>query len=157
VTTPSQSGSAPASSPPLKRVARKVRLHPDVDQRAEYWAARAGFRSVNEFMALAIEEKIARMNGDYDLPSLEIQRLNQLLDEMRSISTGVGNLEQVVTNGFDSLLGLTRGDSYLQDADDGELDADGAGDEDGASDAGGFPGMPGVDRDVLADGFGGAL
>lgn len=135
------------ASGPVQRVARKIRLHPDVDARAQYWADAAGFPSVNEFMALAVEEKIARMNGDYDLPTLEIQRLNQLIDEMRAISSNVTNLEHVVVNGFDSLIGLTRGDSYLQDAEGGELDM---------GESGGVL-RADVDVDELTDGFGGAI
>ncbi|MDP9903215.1 hypothetical protein [Arthrobacter bambusae] len=107
----------------------KIRVHPDVHERTKYWAQRHGL-SANEYMALAVEEKIARENGDYDLPALEIQRMNQLIDQMVAMSSNVQNLETVVVSGFDSLLGLTRGDSnYLLD-EDGELGT-----------AGGFAGM----------------
>lgn len=110
------------SAPPAEtRQAVKIRLHPDLLARVRYWADRESM-SANEYMALAVEEKIGRANGDYDLPALEIQRLNQVVDEFKSLSSNVANLETVVTAGFDSLLGLTRGDSYLQDAEDGELD-----------------------------------
>ena len=98
-----------------------LRLHPDVKQRAEYWAERRGYRSVNEYMAEAVDEKIRRENLDYDLPTLEIARINQLVDEMKALSTNAANLERVVTQGFDSLIGLTRGDNYLLDAEEGEL------------------------------------
>lgn len=97
-----------------------IRLHPDTKERAKYWAAKANV-SVNEYMAEAVEEKIRRENGDYDLPTLEIARLNQLIDHMASLTTNVGNLEIVTTRGFDSLMGLTRGDNYLLDEEDGEL------------------------------------
>lgn len=102
------------------RVRKPVRIHPDTAQRVNYWAAKHEL-SENEYIALAIEEKIARENGDYDLPTLEQQRLNQLIDEIRALSTNAANLEAVVTSGFDSLLGLTRGDSYLLDEENGEL------------------------------------
>lgn len=98
-----------------------LRLHPDTVERVKYWAERQGL-SVNEYFALAIEEKIGRANGDYDLPNLEAQRLNQLIDVVTALSTNVNNLETVTVSGFDSLLGLTRGDSYLQDEEDGDLD-----------------------------------
>ncbi|MBT8163219.1 MULTISPECIES: hypothetical protein [Arthrobacter] len=99
-----------------------VRLDPDDKQRAGYWAKRRGFSSVNEYMAEAIAEKIRRENQDYDLPTLEIARMNQLVDEVKALSTNSANLERVVTQGFDSLIGLTRGDSnYLFDDEDGEL------------------------------------
>lgn len=60
-----------------------------------------------------------------DLPTLEIARLNQLIDQMKSLSTNVANPEAVTINGFDSLMGLTRGDNYLLDAEDGEIGAEG--------------------------------
>lgn len=97
-----------------------IRLHPDTKERAKYWADKANI-SVNEYMAEAVEEKIRRENGDYALPTLEIGRLNQLIDHMASLSINVGNLELVTTQGFDSLMGLTRGDNYLLDEEDGEL------------------------------------
>lgn len=93
-----------------------VRLHPDVKERLDYWAAKRGV-AANEYITDAIEAAIARENGDYDLPTLEIARLNQLVDQMAALSTNAANLEKVVTSGFDSLLGLTRGDNYLLDGD----------------------------------------
>lgn len=102
------------------RTRKTMRLSNDTLQQVEYWRRKDGLTE-NEFFVQAVEEKIARMNGDYDLPTLEIQRLNQLLDEIRSLTTNVASLEVVTTSGFDSLLGLTRGDSYLLDQEDGEL------------------------------------
>lgn len=99
-----------------------VRLHPDSKQRAAYWADRGGFDSVNAYIVEAIEEKIARENLDYDLPTLEIARLNQLVDQIAALSKNSANLERVVISGFDSIIGLARGDNnYLDDTEDGEL------------------------------------
>lgn len=110
--------------PEPKRIRRAIRIHPDTDTQAEYWAKRAGL-SVNAYMAEAVEEKIARENGDYDLPTLEIQRLNQIIDEMRSNSENMANLEQVVLHMARTITDLARGDNYLSDAvadETGELD-----------------------------------
>jgi hypothetical protein len=109
-----------AAAPKPDRVRKWLRLHPDTVQRVQYWSAKRELTE-QEFYEQAVEEKIARMNGDYDLPTLEILRLNQLVDEMKTLSTNVANLERVSTTGFDSLLGLTRGDSYLLDDENGEL------------------------------------
>ncbi|WP_284982336.1 hypothetical protein [Arthrobacter sp. efr-133-TYG-118] len=104
-----------------KRERAVLRLGRDMKQRAEYWAQKRGYSSVNEYMADAVDEKIRRENLDYDLPTLEIARLNQLVDEVKALSTNQANLERVITAGFDSLISLTRGDSnYLLD-EDGEL------------------------------------
>ena len=115
----------------VKRVARAVdssaspertviRLHPDVRQRVEYWASKQQI-SVNEYINQAVEDAIRRENQDYDLPTLEIARLNQLVAEVSALSQNAANLERVITSGFDSLVGLTRGDNYLLDDENGEL------------------------------------
>ncbi|NUR01535.1 MAG: hypothetical protein HOY79_34905 [Streptomyces sp.] len=98
-----------------------IRLDPDDKQRAKYWADKRGFSSVNEYVAEAVVEKIRRENLDYDLPTLEIARLNELVDQVAALAKNSANLERVVTTGFDSLIGLARGDNYLLDDEDGEL------------------------------------
>ncbi|MGW5928802.1 hypothetical protein ACWF2L_21515 [Streptomyces anulatus] len=98
-----------------------VRLSSNDKQRAEYWADKRGFSSVNEYVAEAVVDKIRRENLDYDLPTLEIARLNELVDQVAALAKNSANLERVVTTGFDSLIGLTRGDNYLLDDEDGEL------------------------------------
>lgn len=93
----------------------------DERQRTEYWAAKRGM-TFNEYVSEAVAEQIRRENLDYDLPTLEIARLNELVDQMRALATSHGNLERVVVSGFESLIGLTRGDSnYLSDNENGEL------------------------------------
>ena len=101
-----------------RRVA--LRLHPDLHERVKYWADKEGV-SINEWIMSAIEGQIARANGDYDLPTAEIARLNQLVDGYESMVTGFGNLERVVVSMSDSIVGLARGESYLMDSEEGEL------------------------------------
>lgn len=99
-----------------------IRLSADEKQRAEYWADKRGFESFNDYVAEAVAEQVRRENLDYDLPTLEIARLNELIDQIKALSTNNANLERVVTSGFESLIGLTRGDNYLlDDSEDGEL------------------------------------
>ena len=112
--------SAVISTPADERVRVPVRVGKDLKARAEYWADKHEM-SVNEYIAEALDDRIRRENLDYDLPSLEIARLNQVVDEMKANSTNLANLEQVVTRGFDSLLGLVRGSNYLLNEEDGEL------------------------------------
>ncbi|MFB7918946.1 hypothetical protein [Streptomyces sp. NPDC056061] len=97
------------------------RLSEDEKQRAAYWAQKRGFDSVNAYYAEAVAAQIRRENLDYELPTLEIARLNELVDHIKALSTNTANLERVVTQGFDSLIGLTRGENYLLDDEDGEL------------------------------------
>jgi hypothetical protein len=77
--------------------------------------------SANEYMEEALQQAIAHENRDYDLPTAEIARLNQLVDVVTNLSSNIKSLEDVTVSGFDSLLGLTRGDNYLLEQEDGEL------------------------------------
>ena len=86
-------------------------------QNVQYWAKKRNI-SVNELLRDAISLYIAHANKDYDLPTLEIQRLNQLVDTITVLSSNVSSLEKVTTSGFESLISLTRGDNYLLEPDD---------------------------------------
>lgn len=97
-----------------------VTLTPDMYQQLSYWAQKKGI-SINQYLFDAIQKSIAWENQDYPLPTLEQARLNQLIDAMAAMSSNVKSLESVVVSGFDSLLGLTRGDNYLLEHEDGEL------------------------------------
>ena len=95
-------------------------LDDDMYERLKYWAGKKGL-SINEYLAESIDLSIRRENKDYDLPELEIQRLNQLIDTITVLSMNVKSLEDITVSGFDSLLSLCKGDSYLMEAEDGEI------------------------------------
>lgn len=97
-----------------------VRISEDDYERLKYWAAKKQL-TVNEYVQDSIDQAIKRENGDYDLPAAETARLNQLIDVVTELSSNVRSLEDVTTSGFDSLLGLTRGDNYLLEHENGEL------------------------------------
>lgn len=106
-----------------ERDQRKVslRLHTETYARVKYWAERSQM-SINDFLTEAVEEKIARVNGDFDVPNLALARLNQVIDELKANSSNVRSLEQVVINMGASIMGLAKGDNYVLDAEeDGEL------------------------------------
>ena len=94
-----------------------VRLDSAEYETVRFWASKIGI-SENDFVREAISLKIRHANGDYDLPTAEIQRLNQLIDLIGSLSSNISNLEDVTVSGFQSLISLTRGDYYLLDNDD---------------------------------------
>ena len=98
-----------------------TRIPAELHAQVRYWAQKGGL-SESEFVQESIEFMIRWKNKDYDLPTLEIQRLNQLVEHIKILSSNVHGLEGVVTNGFDSLLKLTRGDNYLLEALDAEYD-----------------------------------
>lgn len=94
--------------------------HKDFD-RLSYWADKKGV-SINEFVPMMLDLFIGIENGNYQLPTLEQARLNQLIDATLSLSSNVQSLESIVIHGFDSLLQLTKGDNYLlEHEEDGEF------------------------------------
>lgn len=97
-----------------------VRLPESLYKNLMYWATRHQMNG-NDYIIEAIEMAIRHENKDYDLPTLEIARLNQLIDGLAVLSQNVYSLEHIVTCGFDSLTNLTRGDNYLLESEDGEL------------------------------------
>lgn len=89
-------------------------------EKLKYWSDRNEL-SVNEYILEAIERQIRYENGDYDLPTLEQARLNQLIDIITTLSYNQKSLEDTVIAGFDSLLGLVKGDNYLLRDEDGDI------------------------------------
>lgn len=89
-------------------------------ERLAHWAKKKEM-SINEFVPMLLDFYIDIQNGDYQLPTLEIQRLNQLIESQAVMSRNMQALESIVVNGFDSLLSLTKGDNYLLEDEDGEL------------------------------------
>ncbi len=93
-------------------------LWEDEYQRLSYYAKKRK-QTINDLLADAIEFFIAYENGDYNLPALEIQRLNQLVDAVNGCSVNLRALEQVTVRGFKSLTELARGQNYLLEEGDG--------------------------------------
>lgn len=63
-------------------------------ERVIYWAGKKGI-SINELLRNAISFYIAHENKDHDLPALEVQRLNRLVNSISVLSTNIGSLEKV--------------------------------------------------------------
>ena len=98
-----------------------VRIPESLYEKCKYWAEKHECYA-NEYIAGAIELRIKHENGDYDLPTAEQQRLAQILERLMSLEASTDALEKVVVNGLDSLLSLTRGQNYLLEDEDGEID-----------------------------------
>jgi antitoxin component of RelBE/YafQ-DinJ toxin-antitoxin module len=96
------------------RVRVTVRVDNDTFERMKYWAESRGV-SVNEWLRLAIEQRIRWENLDFDVPTAEQRRLAQLVDVTSMLVDTVHNMEAKVDSGFRSLMDLTHGSSYLVD------------------------------------------
>lgn len=107
-----------AKGVPVRRITATI--PEEMYQRLQYWSDKKGI-SINQYLCDSIEQAIAYENQDYPLPTLEQARLNQLIDVINVLSSNVKSMESVVSSGFDSLLGLTRGDNFLLEHEDGEI------------------------------------
>ena len=108
------------STEKVKDCRRTLRLSPECDEKLAYWADKEGY-SVNAFIPVILDLYVDIKNGNYQLPTLEQRRLNQLIESIGVMSKDLQSLQQVVINGLDSLIGLTRGDNYLLEAETGEV------------------------------------
>lgn len=97
-----------------------MRLYPDDSRFLVYWADQFGMDQT-EFLITAMRHYVKWRNQDYELPTAEIQRLNQMVDAVQSLVVAHGHLETSVVSGFDAMLGIIRGDNYLVEEEDGEL------------------------------------
>lgn len=97
-----------------------MRMYGDDYKMLVYWADQYGMDRT-EFLITAMYHYIKFKNQDYDLPTAEVQRLNQMIDAIQNLATNSEHLEKSVINGFDAMLGIIRGDNYLVEEDDGEL------------------------------------
>ena len=95
----------------------RATIDKDIYMQIVYWAKERDM-SINEYLAHAVEKTIDYECKNYDLPTLEIARLNQLIDVITCLSANTKALEETIISGFDSLLGLTRGDNYLLNSED---------------------------------------
>lgn len=93
-----------------------VRLDQETTDKCDYWYRKQGFRSRTAFVKAAIDRYIALANGDYQLPSAEIARINQLVLGQQALVEEVQNLGKSLDKATNVFLNLT--DETLPDPDD---------------------------------------
>lgn len=96
-----------------------MRLYPQDFDTLVYWSERFDMDRT-ELLVTAMHHYIKHRNGDYDIPTAEIQRLNQLVDAMNSLVATNETLQTTITSGFNGLMGVVRGDNYLVEPDKGD-------------------------------------
>lgn len=97
-----------------------MRLYKEDYQHLIYWSKEYNMDRT-ELLIEAMHHYIKWRNQDYDLPTAEIQRLNQMIDAVQNLTKNQESLERTVINGFDAMLGIIRGDNYLVEPEDGSL------------------------------------
>lgn len=96
-----------------------VRISQKDYDRIAYWTDRENV-SKSTFVLDAIDHYIGFLNHDFDVPSAMVARLNQLIDCIEMLASNQESLESVIIDGFDSIMGISRGANYLLD-ENGEL------------------------------------
>ena len=86
-----------------------------------FYAAKKGI-SINQYLYDALEHAIAWENQDYPLSTIETARLAQLVDIVSGVKSDVENIHKVIDSGFNSLLTLTKGDNYLLDGSEDDVE-----------------------------------
>jgi hypothetical protein len=92
-----------------------LRMPREVHEKLKYWADKKEY-SVNDFVPMLVDYYAAIQYGDYELPSLEAQRVNQLIELVGVLHKDVQALQGLIIDGFNNLLKLTHGDNYLLEA-----------------------------------------
>lgn len=77
--------------------------------------------SEREWYNWAIENSINESLGQYGIAGLSAQRLNQIQDAMVQVSKSVDNLSDLVIALSKMMNNLLAGSSYLNDADDEDI------------------------------------
>lgn len=65
--------------------------------------------SINDYIRDALYRQMQRDTR----PTLEIERLNQLIDSVDGMAANLSCLERIVNDSFDNLINITMGDNYL--------------------------------------------
>lgn len=95
-----------------KKADQKTRLYleldPDLRDQVDYWQRKKGFASRREFLTACVELYIAIQNQDYDLPTAEIARLNQMVEAINNNTDELHALRKSFNNAFDTILNLTE-------------------------------------------------
>lgn len=83
-----------------------IRLNQEMTDQCDYWYRKLGFKSRTAFVNAAISFYIAYKNGDYQLPSAEVARLNQLISAIQSLTVQTDTLTKSVNRGFSAILNI---------------------------------------------------
>lgn len=97
-----------------------LRLTEDEHDKLDHYAAKWGMTKT-DLLLEGFDHYIKWVNSDYDLPTAEITRMNQMVDAVNRLAVNQQNTEKSVINGFNAMLGLARGENQFSDKEDGEL------------------------------------
>ncbi|MGC6586673.1 hypothetical protein ACPV3A_17100 [Paenibacillus sp. Dod16] len=99
---------------------KSLRMLEEDEAFVNYWAEKFDM-TYTELLMRGARHYVAWRNQDFDLPTAEMQRLNQLIDAMNNMASSNERLSNTVINGFDAMMGIMRGDNYLLEPENGDL------------------------------------
>lgn len=110
-------------APGVEVVRPQIRIDSRTWAAAQYWATGGNTgrppMSTPDYVAEAIAEKVARDCGEFvGEESMLVARMGELIDAFTGLRQDVHNSMQISVRGFDTLVGLTRGDNFLGSLDD---------------------------------------
>ena len=91
-----------------------IRMSEDLYNSVNYWAEKKNMK-VADYIRDAIYVQIKRDNKDYDLPSLEAHRLNQIIDAIEAMDANLTCMQEMFRINFASLMEMANGTNYLID------------------------------------------
>lgn len=95
----------------MKRM--ELRIDDELYDQFKHFAEKQG-TSVNQCMQDAMSWYMKYVYRDYDLPTAETVRLNQICEAVEGLQAIVANNTEQTKLGFKSVLGVMRGSSYLE-------------------------------------------
>lgn len=90
---------------------RMVAVSQDTGDLIDYWTRKKGFISKKAFVEDCVKTRIALYNHDYPLPDATINRINQLVTEIKNLKDEDALLRESFNNGLSVLLGLDDDES----------------------------------------------
>lgn len=94
---------------------KRMELRVDADLYEEFrHFAETQQTSINQAMMDAMKWYMNYVYHDYDLPTAEVERLNQLIVSQEGLSESVRSMQRTMINGFRAILGVMHGSSYLE-------------------------------------------
>ena len=101
---------------------KSITLDDDTIKEIELLIKKRDMNNISEWINWAIDNGISEEHGQYGIAGLTAQRINQLQDSIVEMSKSIDNLSDLVIGLSRMMNNLLAGSSYLNDADDDDVD-----------------------------------
>ena len=101
---------------------KSITLDDDTIKEIELLVKKRDMNNISEWINWAIDNGISEEHGQYGIAGLTAQRINQLQDSIVEMSKSIDNLSDLIIGLSRMMNNLLAGSSYLNDADDDDVD-----------------------------------